>query len=92
MKTEFAVPAIVAPPNQGSLADHIVENAQQAPDRVILSRHDGNAWVGVTSRQFLDQVKAVAKGLIASGVKPGERVAIMSRTRFDWTVADYAIW
>ncbi len=92
MKTEFAVPAIVAPPNTGSLTDHIVENAAQAPDRVVLSRNDSGTWVGVTARAFLDQVKAVAKGLIASGVQPGQRVGIMSRTRYEWTVADYAIW
>lgn len=92
MKTEFSVPTIVAPPTEGNLTDHIVENAAQAPDRVVLSRHESGAWVGVTARAFLDQVKAVAKGLIASGVEPGQRVAIMSRTRYEWTVADYAIW
>jgi long-chain acyl-CoA synthetase len=92
MKTEFAVPAIVAPPHAGSLTDHIVENAAQAPDRVVLSRNESGKWVGVTARAFLDQVKAVAKGLIASGVQPGQRVGIMSRTRYEWTVADYAIW
>ena len=92
MKTEFAVPAIVAPPTTGSLTDHIVENAQQAPDRVGLSRHEGGVWVGVTAQAFLDQVKAVAKGLIAAGIEPGQRVAIMSRTRYEWTLADYATW
>ncbi len=92
MKTEFSVPALVPAPTTGSLVDAIVENADQAPHRVALSVHRGGAWVGVTSQQFLDQVKAVAKGIIASGVEPGQRVAIMSRTRYDWTVADYAIW
>ena len=92
MKTEFAVPAIVAPPTSGSLTDHIVENAQQAPDRVVLSRHEGGVWVGVTAQAFLNQVKAVAKGLIAAGIEPGQRVAIMSRTRYEWTLADYATW
>ncbi len=92
MKTEFSVPAIVPAPTSGSLVDAIVENADQAPHRVALSVHRGGAWVGVTSQQFLDQVKAVAKGIIASGVEPGQRVGIMSRTRYDWTVADYAIW
>lgn len=92
MKTEFAVPAIVAPPSSGSLTDHIVENAQQAPDRIVVSRHEGGVWVGVTAQAFLDQVKAVAKGLIAAGIEPGQRVAIMSRTRYEWTLADYATW
>lgn len=92
MKREFSVPAIIPAPTSGSLADAIVENAAQAPHRVALSVHRGGAWVGVTSQQFLDEVKAVAKGIIASGVEPGQRIAIMSRTRYDWTVADYAIW
>ena len=92
MKTEFSVAAIVPPPTSGSLADAVVENAKSSPSRVALSVHRGGAWVGVTAQQFLDQVKAVAKGIVASGVEPGERVAIMSRTRYDWTVADYAIW
>ena len=92
MKTEFSVAAIVPPPTSGSLVDDIVDNAQTAPHRVALSVNRGGAWVGVTSQQFLDQVKAVAKGIVASGVEPGQRVGIMSRTRYDWTVADYAIW
>ena len=92
VKTEFSVAAIVPPPTSGSLVDDIVDNAQTAPHRVALSVNRGGAWVGVTSQQFLDQVKAVAKGIVASGVEPGQRVAIMSRTRYDWTVADYAIW
>jgi long-chain acyl-CoA synthetase len=92
VKTEFSVAAIVPPPTSGSLVDDIVDNAQTAPHRIALSVNRGGAWVGVTSQQFLDQVKAVAKGIVASGVEPGQRVGIMSRTRYDWTVADYAIW
>jgi long-chain acyl-CoA synthetase len=92
VKTEFSVAAIIPPPTSGSLVDDIVDNAQTAPQRVALSVNRGGAWVGVTSQQFLDQVKAVAKGIVASGVEPGQRVGIMSRTRYDWTVADYAIW
>jgi len=92
VKTEFSVEAIVPPPATGSLVDAIVDNATSAPNRIALSVNRGGAWVGVTSQQFLDQVKAVAKGIVASGVEPGQRVGIMSRTRYDWTVADYAIW
>jgi long-chain acyl-CoA synthetase len=92
MKTEFSVPAIVAAPTSGNLTDHIVENAEKSGNRVVLSRHDGAAWVGVTARQFLTEVKGVAKGLIAAGLEPGQRIGIMSRTRYEWTVVDYAIW
>jgi len=92
MKTEFAVPAVVPTHTTGSLVDHIVENAADHPNRVSLSVPRGEAWVGITSQQFLDEVKAVAKGIIANGVEPGERIGVMSRTRYEWTLVDYAIW
>jgi long-chain acyl-CoA synthetase len=92
MRTEFANPLAVAVPTTGSVVDHVVENAANEPDRVALSVPRGDAWVGVTSTEFLDQVRAVAKGIIANGVDAGERIGVMSRTRYEWTVVDYAIW
>ena len=83
---------LVPAPTSGSLVDHVVENASKHPDRVCISVPRGDAWVGVTSTQFLDEVKAVAKGIIANGVEPGERLGIMSRTRYEWTLVDYAVW
>jgi long-chain acyl-CoA synthetase len=92
MKTEFSVPVIVPAATSGSLADHVVEAAKANPDRVTLSVPRGDAWVGITAQQFLDEVKAVAKGIVANGVEPGERIGVMSRTRYEWTLVDYAIW
>jgi long-chain acyl-CoA synthetase len=92
MRTEFAVPAVVPTPTTGSLVDHIVENAEKRPDHECVSIPRGDAWVNLTSRQFLEEVKAVAKGIVANGVEPGERIGVMSRTRYEWTVVDYAIW
>ncbi len=92
MRTEFSLPPVVPSPTTGSLVDHIVENASKTPDHVALSVPRGDAWVGVTSAQFLDEVKAVAKGIMANGVEPGERIGVMSRTRYEWTLVDYAIW
>jgi len=89
---EYSVPAIVQPPTSGSLADHIIENAAKYPDREVIALNRGGVWVGMTAQAFLNEVKAVAKGIIASGVKPGERVGIMSRTRYEWTLVDYALW
>ncbi|GAA2815375.1 hypothetical protein GCM10020219_104840 [Nonomuraea dietziae] len=58
-----------------------------------MRRKDGDSWPAVTAREFRDEVAALAKGLIAAGVEPGDRVALMSRTRvYEWTVIDYAIW
>ena len=92
MRTEFSVPAVVPTPTSGSLVDHIIENAAKNPDHVALSVPRGAAWVDVTAQQFLDEVKAVAKGIIANAVEPGERIGVMSRTRYEWTLVDYAIW
>src|SRR5207302_10558614 len=50
------------------------------------------AWSDVTASQFKDEVVAVAKGLVAAGIEAGDRVALMSRTRYEWTLIDYAIW
>lgn len=92
MLKEFSVPALVPAPTSGNLTDHILENAAQAPNQVVFSLPRGDAWVGVTAAEFLTQVKSVAKGIIANGVQAGDRVAVMSRTRYEWTLVDYAIW
>jgi len=92
MLLEFSVPAVVPSPTSGNLTDHIIENAAQAPNEVVFSIPRGDAWVGVTAGEFLNQVKAVAKGIVANGVQAGDRIAVMSRTRYEWTLVDYAIW
>jgi len=92
MLKEFSVPAVVPAPTSGNLTDHILENATQAPNQVVFSIPRGDAWVGVTAAEFLTQVKAVAKGIIANGIQAGDRIAVMSRTRYEWTLVDYAIW
>jgi len=92
MLTEFSVKAKVAAPTSGNLTDHIIANAQSEPNKVVFSIPRGDAWVGVTTSEFLEQVRGVAKGLIASGIEAGERIGVMSRTRYEWTVVDYAIW
>ncbi len=92
MRTEISIPAVVPVPTTGSVVDHVVENAAKDPHHVSLSVPRGDAWVGVTAQEFLDQVRAVAKGIIANGVEAGERIGVMSRTRYEWTLVDYAIW
>ena len=83
-------------PTSGNLTDDVVRNAAEAPDQVVFSRppavgSDGD-WTGVTAAEFLADVRAVAKGLVAAGIEPGDRVALISRTRYEWTLLDYAIW
>ena len=89
---EFATPSTYQTPSTGNLTDDVVANATEHPDAVVFSVPDGPGWRDVTAADFLDQVSAVAKGLVATGVRPGDRVALLSRTRYEWTLLDYAIW
>lgn len=89
---EFVVPPVVPPTTLGNLAELPWENATRHPDRAALARIVDGQWQDVTSTTFLVEVEALAKGLISAGVEPGQRVALMSRTRYEWTLADFAIW
>ena len=76
----------------GNLTDDVVRNAATSPGLVLFGRRTSTCWEHVTSEVFLGQVRSVAAGLAAAGVRPGDRVALMCRTRFEWTVFDYGIW
>lgn len=92
MRNEFTEPGPAAVPDSGNMTDHVVDNARVHPDRVVISLPQRGEWTPLTSQQFLDDVIALAKGIIANGVQPGERVGIMSRNRYEWTLVDYATW
>ncbi|AEN09478.1 MULTISPECIES: AMP-dependent synthetase/ligase [unclassified Streptomyces] len=89
---EFSLPALYEVPTDGNLTDLIRRNAAQHPDVAVMSRKVAGAWTDVTATQFLAEVSNTAKGLIAAGIEPGDRVALMSRTRFEWVLLDFAIW
>ncbi len=89
---EFSTPAMVPAATTGNLTNLISERAWFEPQRVLLSRPLGDGWQPVTAREFEEEVRATAKGLIATGVAAGDRVAIMAKTRYEWTVLDFAIW
>jgi long-chain acyl-CoA synthetase len=88
----MSVPPLVTPQVEGNLSDLPVRNNIFRPHEVAFCRLSSGTWVDVTNAQFLADVRALAKGLIASGVSLGERVAIMSRTRYEWTLTDFAVW
>ncbi|MEU1179319.1 AMP-binding protein [Streptomyces sp. NPDC005820] len=83
---------LVEPPTTGSIADLPFTNAAEAPGAVVLRRRHDDGWRPVAATVFAAEVTAVAKGLIAQGLEPGGRVAIMSRTRYEWTLLDFAVW
>src|SRR5579872_5604122 len=89
---EYATPLTITLTPGENLADDIVRHATETPDRILLSRRLEDEWANVTASEFHGDVRAVAAGLIANGIGIGDRVALMARTRFEWTMIDYAIW
>ncbi len=91
---EYSTPRTTPAPLTGSLTDDLLVNAAEAPTAVAMLRRDGpeGAWEGVTSTTLRDEVVAVARGLVAAGVGAGDRVLLAARTRWEWTVVDYALW
>ena len=88
---EYTGPGEVALPGR-NLTDMVWRNEAEDPGAVLFSRKSGQSWVDVTARQFAEEVRRVAAGLVAAGVQTGDRVALMSKTRYEWTLCDYAIW
>jgi long-chain acyl-CoA synthetase len=89
---EFSVPATTEVGPDEALTDMLATNVAEHGDEVGLRvRRDGQ-WQDVTWKEFGSQVAGVAKGLVAAGVAPGDRVALQAKTRYEWTVLDYAIW
>ena len=93
---EYSIPALAEIPASANLAKVVFRRAAEQPQAVMLRRPGpgglSGAWAAVTASQFRDEVVAVAKGLIAAGIEAGDRVAVMSHTRYEWTLIDYAIW
>ena len=89
---ELSVLANIPPVTSGNVTDQIEDLFARNPEFPSVAIQTDDEWNTITAAQFRAQVRSVAKGLIAEGLQAGERVAILSRTRFEWTVADYAIW
>ena len=89
---EFSTPLSIAVPTTGNLTDDVVANARHAGETAVFSRRTDDGWIDVTAARFHDEVRAVAKGLVAAGIEAGDRVALLSKTRYEWTLFDYAIW
>ena len=89
---EITIPAIVPTAISGNLTDLVADRASHEPHRITMSRPLGDGWQPLTASQVEEEIRATAKGLVAAGIQIGDRVAIMARTRFEWTILDFAIW
>ncbi|WP_104140695.1 long-chain fatty acid--CoA ligase [Arthrobacter sp. ZGTC131] len=90
---EFTVPPLANVSPDTNITDLVLRQASKASDPALFSRLDAaGQWQDISAKEFLADVSALAKGLMASGVGAGDRVGIMSRTRYEWALVDFAIW
>ncbi|MCW2598176.1 MAG: putative long-chain fatty acid ligase [Frankiales bacterium] len=89
---EYSTPQVLEIDEGASLVDAVVRHAENGPDDVVFTRKVDGRWTPVTAKEFATEVRSLAAGLVASGVKAGDRVGLMSKTRYEWTLCDYAIW
>ncbi|MER7797689.1 long-chain fatty acid--CoA ligase [Microbacterium sp. NPDC096154] len=88
---EYSTPAIVPADPDANIADLLVERARTTPDRVIFGIPEGDGWRDVTAGEFERQVIALAKGFVAAGLQPGEKIGFLAKTTYEWTLVDFAL-
>ncbi len=90
---DISVPVLVDVPRRSNIADLVIRQAAKPSDPALFAvKRPSGEWEDIPATEFRRQVEDIAKGLIASGIQPGDRVAIMARTRYEWSLADFAIW
>lgn len=89
----YDMPALVPADPEANATDLLMDRVNATPDRALFSipTHDGG-WSDVTATEFYDQVRALAKGFVAAGIEPGDKVGLMCKTRYEWTLIDFGIW
>ena len=88
---EFSVPVAYVVKPDDNITDDVFAHEENRPDAVGLKQRVNGTWMPVTWGEFAGRVRGIAAGFIAAGIQPGDRVGLMSRTRFEWTLLDYAI-
>lgn len=90
--TDYFTPALVVADPHANATDLLVDRVKLTPNAPLFSLPDNGGWNDVTCAEFLDQVTALAKGFVASGIEPGQKVGFMCKTRYEWTLVDFALW
>ncbi|WP_311477953.1 long-chain fatty acid--CoA ligase [uncultured Gulosibacter sp.] len=89
---EFHTPALVPHDPASSTYSLLLERVALTPETPLFSVPEGEGWRDISARQFLDEVHEIARGLIGSGIRPGERIAFIGTTSYQWSLIDYALW
>ncbi|WP_298118486.1 long-chain fatty acid--CoA ligase [uncultured Aurantimicrobium sp.] len=89
---QFDTPALVPAEPSANTTQVLLDRVRETPNGALFSLPVDGGWKDVTSTEFLEQVIALAKGFISQGIKPGDRVGLMCKTRYEWTLIDFAMW
>ena len=89
---QFDAPPVVPTDPQANVSDLLVDRVAASPDRALFAVPDGTGWRDISARDFHRQVVSLAKGFVAVGIQPGDKVAFLARTTYDWTLVDFALF
>ncbi|MFB7885641.1 AMP-dependent synthetase/ligase [Microbacterium sp. NPDC056057] len=89
---QFEVPAIVPADPQANITDLLVERVKATPNLALFAVPEGEGWRDITAAEFQKQVIALAKGFVAGGIEPGDKVGFIARTTYEWTLVDFALF
>ena len=89
---QFEVPAIVPADPQANVTDLLVERVKETPNLALFAVPEGDGWRDITASEFQKQVIALAKGFVAGGIQPGDKVGFIARTTYEWTLVDFALF
>ncbi|MEV8240937.1 AMP-dependent synthetase/ligase [Microbacterium testaceum] len=89
---QFDLPPVVEADPDANASDLLADRVRATPDRPLFAVPDAQGWRDITASEFERQVIALAKGFVAAGIQPGEKVAFIARTTYDWTLVDFALF
>lgn len=89
---QFDAPAVIPADSQANCTQLLLDRVATSPSHALFAVPAGDGWRDVSATEFYEQVFSLAKGFVAAGIKPGDRVGLMCRTRFEWTLIDFAMW
>lgn len=89
---EYTTPPVYRVESDESIVDSLYRQSEEAPDRVLFQRPVLSDWVDVSARHFVAEVRALSRGWISLGIRPGDRIALLSQTRYEWMLFAYSVW
>lgn len=92
MVSEISIPVAVPVDTSLNVSDLLADRVKKTPNLALFAVPEGDGWKDITAKEFETQVIALAKGFIAAGIKPGEKVGFIAKTTYDWTLVDFGLF